>query len=71
MSGDTGCGKTTQVPKYIYEESKIFGREVNIICTQPRRIAAINIAKRVAQEIGETVGDTIGYHVGQDSCLNE
>ena len=49
----------------------MLGREVKIMCTQPRRIAAINIAKRVADEIGETVGDTIGYHVGQDSCLNE
>ena len=39
-------------------------KEVHIICTQPRRIAAMNIAKRVAQEIGERVGQTVGYHVG-------
>jgi HrpA-like RNA helicase len=39
-------------------------KEVNIICTQPRRLAAINIAKRVAQELGERVGQTVGYQVG-------
>ena len=46
ISGDTGCGKTTQVPKYILEHGNANGHEVNIICTQPRRIAASNIAKR-------------------------
>jgi HrpA-like RNA helicase len=37
---------------------------VNIICTQPRKLAAINIAKRVSSELGEEVGGTVGYHVG-------
>ena len=46
------------------------GSHCNIICTQPRRIAAMNIAKRVALEIGERVGDTIGYHVGMDSRVS-
>ena len=64
ISGDTGCGKTTQVPKYILEWGMHNKQEVHIICTQPRRLAAINIAKRVAQELGEKVGETIGYHVG-------
>ncbi len=39
-------------------------KDVKIICTQPRRLAAVNIAKRVAQEIGQKVGQTVGYHVG-------
>lgn len=64
VSGDTGCGKTTQVPKFILEQGMHNGKEVHIICTQPRRLAAINIAKRVAQELGERVGQTVGYHVG-------
>lgn len=61
ISGDTGCGKTTQVPKYILENALHNKQEVKIICTQPRRIAAITIAKRVAQELGQRVGQTIGY----------
>ena len=46
ISGDTGCGKTTQVPKYLIENGRDTNTEVNNICTQPRRLAAINIAKR-------------------------
>ena len=46
ISGDTGCGKTTQVPKYILEQAEFKKQECKIICTQPRRIAAINIARR-------------------------
>lgn len=61
ISGDTGCGKTTQVPQYILESG---GPDVKVICTQPRRIAAINIAERVAHEMNEQVGQTVGYHVG-------
>ena len=43
ISGNTGCGKTTQVPQYLYEE---LGSDCKIVCTQPRRLAAVNIAKR-------------------------
>lgn len=46
VSGDTGCGKTTQVPKYILEKADNEKQECRIICTQPRRIAAINISRR-------------------------
>ena len=46
ISGDTGCGKTTQVPKFILENATEKNIDFNIICTQPRRIAAQNIAKR-------------------------
>lgn len=67
ISGDTGCGKTTQVPKFILEQGLSQKRDVKIICTQPRRLAAVNIAKRVAQELGERVGMTVGYHVGMAS----
>jgi len=64
ISGDTGCGKTTQVPKFLLESGISRNQDVKIICTQPRRLAAVNIAKRVAQELGERVGETVGYHVG-------
>ena len=64
ISGDTGCGKTTQVPKYILRHGLSRKEDVKIICTQPRRLAAVNIARRVASELGERVGETVGFHVG-------
>lgn len=67
ISGDTGCGKTTQVPKYILEQGSANNMDYNIICTQPRRLAASNIAKRVAMEMGERVGGRVGYQIGMDS----
>ena len=57
--GPTGCGKSSQVPKLLLEH---FNQPV--LCTQPRRIAAISIAERVASELGCPIGDTVGFHVG-------
>lgn len=67
ISGDTGCGKTTQVPKYLLEHGAATDLDVNIICTQPRRLAAINIAKRVALELQDRVGNRVGYQVAMES----
>jgi HrpA-like RNA helicase len=63
VSGETGCGKTTQLPQFILEDAIASGRgpATNIICTQPRRISAISVARRVAHERGEAVGHTVGY----------
>ena len=54
ISGQTGCGKTTQVPQYIVEDMvrREQGGLCNVICTQPRRISAISVAERVQEEIG-------------------
>lgn len=65
VSGETGCGKTTQLPQYILESEIVSGRGAmcNIICTQPRRISAMAVAERVAAERGEQLGESVGYKV--------
>ncbi|KAJ7982481.1 putative ATP-dependent RNA helicase [Quillaja saponaria] len=65
ISGETGCGKTTQLPQYVLESEIESGRGAfcSIICTQPRRISAMAVAERVSAEKGEPLGETIGYKV--------
>ena len=62
ISGNTGCGKSTQVPQYIYHSNT----KNTILMTQPRRIAAVSISKRLAEEMGEKVGEKIGFHVSMN-----
>lgn len=57
IEGETGCGKTTQVPKMLLKHYK------KIIVSLPRRIAAINIAKRVSEELCVKLGGIVGYKV--------
>ena len=65
LMAQTGSGKTTQVPQIILDDwiSKGKGGECNIICTQPRRLAAISVSQRIAAERGEQIGDSVGYQV--------
>ncbi|KAJ0049657.1 hypothetical protein Pint_16939 [Pistacia integerrima] len=65
VSGETGCGKTTQLPQYILESEieAARGAACSIICTQPRRISAIAVSERVAAERGEKIGESVGYKV--------
>ncbi|KAF5733174.1 ATP-dependent RNA helicase putative isoform 1 [Tripterygium wilfordii] len=76
VCGETGSGKTTQVPQLILDDMIESGRGgyCNIICTQPRRIAAISVAERVADERCETSPGSddslVGYQVRLDSARN-
>ena len=73
VSGETGCGKTTQLPQFLLEDAIARGRgaEASIVCTQPRRIAAISVAQRVAEERGERLGESVGYQVRLESERSE
>ncbi len=77
VSGETGCGKSTQLPQFLLEnwEDKGFVGKFAAVVAQPRRIAAIGVANRVAEEREEPVGETVGYrvrgqnNVGKFACL--
>ncbi|KAH8926029.1 hypothetical protein BT69DRAFT_1058380 [Atractiella rhizophila] len=70
IAGDTGSGKTTQVPSYILENAILSnqGAATSMICTQPRRVSAIGVATRVAQELDEDINrishsSLVGYSI--------
>ncbi|KAI8987072.1 P-loop containing nucleoside triphosphate hydrolase protein [Pilobolus umbonatus] len=73
VSGETGCGKTTQVPQFIIDEEimELRGSVCNIICTQPRKISAIGVAERVAAERCEKIGQTVGYAVRGETKVSD
>lgn len=70
IQGPTGCGKTTQVPQYILDDAREKTEYCNIVVTQPRRIATINVAKRVCEERGWTLGTVCGYQVGLEKKIS-
>ncbi|XP_051966157.1 probable ATP-dependent RNA helicase DHX40 [Xyrauchen texanus] len=66
VTGETGSGKTTQLPQYLYKADLC--RHGGIGITQPRRVAAITVAQRVSQEMGVRLGKEVGYQVRFDDC---
>lgn len=66
VTGETGCGKTTQIPQFIAENSA----SSKIVICQPRRLAAIGVATRVAEEQYSQLGDRVGYMVKGDSKVS-
>ena len=70
IEGETGSGKTTQIPQYLYEAG--YCRDgMKIGCTQPRRVAAMSVAARVAQEMGTKLGNEVGYSIRFEDCTSE
>ncbi|XP_061538468.1 probable ATP-dependent RNA helicase DHX40 isoform X1 [Phycodurus eques] len=69
VTGETGSGKTTQLPQYLYQAG--FCKNGKICITQPRRVAAITVAQRVAHEMQCTLGREVGYQVRFDDCTTQ
>ena len=67
--GETGSGKTTQLTQYLYESG--YAKYGIIGCTQPRRVAAVCVAKRVSEEMNSQLGDIVGYTIRFEEFVNE
>ncbi|KAF5368482.1 hypothetical protein D9758_002163 [Tetrapyrgos nigripes] len=66
--GDTGSGKTTQMVQYLAEAG--YADKGRIGCTQPRRVAAMSVAKRVSEEVGCRLGQEVGYTIRFEDCTS-
>lgn len=66
--GDTGSGKTTQLTQYLAEAG--YANDGIIGCTQPRRVAAMSVAKRVSEEVGCQLGKEVGYTIRFEDCTS-
>ncbi|KAG8913730.1 DEAH-box RNA helicase prp16 [Tulasnella sp. 408] len=67
--GETGSGKTTQLTQFLYEDG--YCKHGLIGCTQPRRVAAMSVAKRVSEEMECELGTTVGYAIRFEDCTSE
>ncbi|XP_026169067.1 ATP-dependent RNA helicase DHX30 isoform X1 [Mastacembelus armatus] len=69
IAGETGCGKTTRIPRLLLEECVRGGEgaKCNVLVTQPRRISAVSVAHRVAHEMGSALKHSVGYQVRLES----
>ena len=67
--GETGSGKTTQLTQYLAEDG--YTKLGLVGCTQPRRVAAVSVAKRVADEMGVELGQEVGYSIRFEDCTSD
>eukprot|EP00882_Tetradesmus_deserticola_P013073 GHRQ01013865.1.p2 GENE.GHRQ01013865.1~~GHRQ01013865.1.p2 ORF type:complete len:149 (+),score=56.85 GHRQ01013865.1:505-951(+) len=67
LVGETGSGKTTQIAQFIAEAGYAQDRKL-IACTQPRRVAAMSVARRVAEEMDVELGEEVGYSIRFEEC---
>jgi pre-mRNA-splicing factor ATP-dependent RNA helicase DHX16 len=70
IEGETGSGKTTQIPQYLHEDGYTKDKK-KIGCTQPRRVAAMSVSARVAQEMGVKLGHEVGYSIRFEDCTSD
>jgi ATP-dependent RNA helicase DHX57 len=70
ISGETGSGKSTQSVQFVLDHLQSLGSNANLICTQPRRVAAISLADRVSSERGSMVGEEVGYVIRGESKVS-
>ncbi|KAK7575545.1 hypothetical protein V9T40_011831 [Parthenolecanium corni] len=70
IEGETGSGKTTQIPQYLHEAGYTKDKK-KIGCTQPRRVAAMSVAARVAEEMSIKLGNEVGYSIRFEDCTSE
>ena len=70
ISGETGSGKSTQSVQFVLDYLLSLGSNANVVCTQPRRLAAISLADRVSCERGSTVGEEVGYVIRGDAKVS-
>ncbi|KAJ9542996.1 hypothetical protein OSB04_022703 [Centaurea solstitialis] len=72
LVGETGSGKTTQIPQFVLEavevESADRRKKFMVGCTQPRRVAAMSVSRRVAEEMDVTIGEEVGYSIRFEDC---
>ena len=67
LMAETGSGKSTQVPQYLHHMEP----DSVLVCTQPRKIAAVSLASHVAKQMGTHVGGLVGYKVGSQSKVTK
>jgi len=63
ISGDTGCGKSTLIPQLVCDAENLVPDDKVVVCTQPRRVAAITLAEYVSKDRGQELGDEVGYQI--------
>ncbi|XP_077240420.1 putative pre-mRNA-splicing factor ATP-dependent RNA helicase DEAH3 isoform X2 [Tasmannia lanceolata] len=70
LVGETGSGKTTQIPQFALEAGRQdeFNKRKMIACTQPRRVAAMSVSRRVAEEMDVNIGEEVGYSIRFEDC---